>query len=130
MRALLPRVSFPRVSFPRASLHRAALVLLLALGGGTWAAATETVGQAAGADEWDGLPGGAGREEVYGLCGACHSLMIVKQQGLSRDAWVETLDWMVEEQGMPELDAETLDLVVDYLAEHYGVDSSGTTARP
>ena len=78
----------------------------------------------------DGLPGGAGREEVYGLCGACHSLMIVKQQGLSRAAWEETMEWMVEEQGMPELDRETLDLVIDYLAEHYGIGSRGTTARP
>ncbi len=97
----------------RRELRRAALVLVVALGGGIWAAA---------ADEWDGLPDGAGREEVYGLCGACHSLMIVKQQGLSRDAWAETMEWMVEEQGMPELDRETLDLVIDYLAEHYGID--------
>jgi len=97
----------------RRSLRRAALVPVIALGGGIWAAA---------ADEWDGLPGGPGREEVYGICGACHSLMIVKQQGLSRDAWEETMEWMVEEQGMPELDRDTLDLVIDYLAEHYGID--------
>ncbi len=97
----------------RRGLHRAPLVLVIALAG---------FARTAAADEWDGLPGGAGREEVYGLCGACHSLMIVKQQGLSRDAWAETMDWMVEEQGMPELDRETLDLVIDYLAEHYGVD--------
>ena len=105
----------------------AVLLLVLALGGGFWAAA-ETRAQAE--DEWDGLPGGAGREEVYGICGACHSLMIVKQQGLSRAAWEETMEWMVEEQGMPELDGETLDLVIDYLAEHYGIDSRGTAARP
>ena len=109
----------------RASLHGFALMLLLALGGGTWAAATETVGQADDADEWDGLPGGPGREEVYGMCSACHSLMIVKQQGLSRDDWAEMMDWMVEEQGMPELDEETLTLIIDYLAEHYGVDRRG-----
>ncbi len=108
----------------------AVLLLVLALGGGFWAAAAETRAQAAAEDEWDGLPGGAGRDEVYGICGACHSLMIVKQQGLSREAWEETLDWMVEEQGMPELDGETLALVIDYLAEHYGIDSRGTTARP
>ena len=97
----------------RRGLRRAALVLVVALGGGIWAAA---------ADEWDGLPKGAGREEVYGICGACHSLMIVKQQGLSREAWAETMEWMVEEQDMPELDRDTLDLVIDYLVEHYGVD--------
>ena len=79
-------------------------------------------GQLAQADEWGGLPAGPGREEVYGICGACHSLMIVKQQGLSREAWDETLVWMVEEQGMPELDPESLGLVLDYLADHYGTD--------
>ncbi len=97
----------------RRGLSRAALALAIALAGCIRAAA---------ADEWEGLPDGAGREEVYGLCGACHSLMIVKQQGLSRDAWAETMEWMVEEQGMPELDPDTLDLVIDYLAEHYGID--------
>ena len=84
------------------------------------AASNQPAGHAA--DEWDGLPQGPGREAVYGLCSACHSLMIVKQQGLSRPDWDETLVWMVEEQGMPELDAETWDLVLDYLAEHYGPD--------
>lgn len=108
----------------RPQLHRAALVLGPAL-----ALALACGAPAAGAEEWDGLPGGAGRDEVYGICGACHSLMIVKQQGLDRDAWEETLVWMVEEQGMPELDRDTLDLVIDYLAEHYGVDKAGT-ARP
>ena len=71
---------------------------------------------------WDGLPPGEGREEVHGLCSACHSLMIVKQQGLDRGSWAETLDWMVEEQGMPEQDRDTLARLLDYLAEHYGVD--------
>ena len=94
----------------------AAAALILIGGGLAEAAASDQT------DEWDGLPKGPGREEVYGLCSACHSLMIVKQQGLSRPAWDETLVWMIEEQGMPELDQETLDVVLDYLAEHYGQD--------
>ena len=97
----------------RRGLRRAALVLVVALGGGIWAAA---------ADEWDGLPEGAGREEVYGLCGACHSLMIVKQQGLSRDAWAETMEWMVEEQEMEPLEGEEREIILSYLSEHFGVD--------
>ena len=109
---------------PRAILGL--LPVLLAVGGMVHAAderADPTAPrQVAETDEWDGLPAGAGREEVYSLCGACHSLMIVKQQGLSREAWDETLVWMVEEQGMPELDADSLDLVLDYLADHYGAD--------
>ncbi|MDJ0607637.1 MAG: hypothetical protein QNJ67_01555 [Kiloniellales bacterium] len=102
------------------------LPALLAVGGMVHAASERAAParslQVAEADEWGGLPAGVGREEVYSLCGACHSLMIVKQQGLSREAWDETLVWMVEEQGMPELDAESLALVLDYLADHYGAD--------
>ena len=104
-----------------------ALCLALALAGQL---ATASRGLASQEDEWDGLPAGEGREEVYGLCGACHSLMIVKQQGLDRAAWEESLVWMVEEQGMPELDEETLDRVLDYLAQNYGVDGHEGAARP
>ena len=71
-------------------------------------------------EDWQGLPPGPGREEVFYSCQACHSLRIVVQQGLSRDSWEESLVWMVEEQGMPEPDEETLALMLDYLAEHYG----------
>jgi len=70
--------------------------------------------------QWQGLPAGPGRELVFGICQACHSLAIVKQQGLDRESWDETLAWMVEEQGMPPLDQENLTLVLDYLATHYG----------
>jgi len=73
-------------------------------------------------DEWEGLPAGPGREEVFYTCNACHSLKLVEQQGLDRHSWGETIDWMVEEQGMPEPDAQELDLMLDYLAEWYGRD--------
>lgn len=70
-----------------------------------------------------GLPPGPGREEVFYTCKACHSLKLVQQQGLSRKDWDETLDWMVEEQGMDEIENEaTRDLILDYLSTHYGRD--------
>lgn len=72
-------------------------------------------------DRWQGLPAGPGREIVFGLCQACHSLAIVKQQGLDRDSWDETMVWMVEEQGMPPLDTKNWNLILDYLSTHYGV---------
>ncbi len=74
-------------------------------------------------EDWGGLPPGGGREQVYYSCQACHSLAIVKQQGLSREFWDETLTWMVEEQAMPELDDEDRTLVLDYLAANFGPDS-------
>ncbi len=63
-----------------------------------------------------------GVEDTYYNCIACHSEMIIAQQGLTREAWDELLVWMVDEQGMPELDPETHEIVLDYLAAHYNVD--------
>jgi cytochrome c len=75
-------------------------------------------GEKAQADE---LPPGPGRDEVYYTCNVCHSLMLVKQQGMSRDRWDETLEWMVEEQGMTDIeDIATRNLILDYLATHFG----------
>ncbi len=67
-------------------------------------------------------PEGPGREEAGYLCGACHSLRMVTQQGLSRSDWDETLDWMVEEQEMEPLEGEERELILSYLSEHFGVD--------
>lgn len=69
---------------------------------------------------WQGLPAGPGRVMVFGICQACHSLAIVKQQGLDRESWDETLVWMVEEQGMPRLDPKNRKMILDYLTTHYG----------
>ncbi len=65
------------------------------------------------------LPEGPGKEETFYACHGCHSFRLVAQQGLSRKHWDETLDWMVEEQGMPELDDEERVLILDYLEAHY-----------
>ncbi len=79
-------------------------------------------GASASDDDFGGLPDGEGREEVFVICSGCHSIKLVVQQGLTRDSWQESLDWMVEEQGMPEMDAETHARVLNYLAENFGID--------
>ena len=66
-------------------------------------------------------PRTAGWEETGYMCAACHSLAIVKQQGLTRKAWDKLLDWMVEEQGMAELEPEDRVVILDYLAQNFGV---------
>jgi mono/diheme cytochrome c family protein len=73
-------------------------------------------------DEYEGLPPGEGRDHVYTFCGACHSVKLLVQQGLSRDTWDELIVWMVEEQGMAELDEETHKIILDYLDEHLNTD--------
>ncbi len=69
------------------------------------------------------LPEGAGKEEAFYSCHACHSFNLVRQQRQSRKHWDELLDWMVEEQGMSELDSEDRDLILDYLSTYFGEDS-------
>lgn len=72
--------------------------------------------------EWDNLPAGEHRELVYALCSGCHSAKLVAQQRLNRKRWDKLLDWMVEEQGMAELDPETEGQVLDYLSTVLGED--------
>lgn len=70
-------------------------------------------------EDW---PRTEGYEDVGYFCGSCHSLAIVKQQGLSRSHWAELFDWMVEEQGMLELEPDERELYLDYLARHFNED--------
>ncbi len=71
-------------------------------------------------DYGPGWPAGPGSAEAGQLCNSCHSLTIVKAQQLSRKTWDKLLVWMVEEQGMAEQSPETRDLILDYLATHFG----------
>ena len=70
-----------------------------------------------------------GREEVVAYCGACNSIRLVVQQGLTQEGWAELLEWMYEEQEMESLDAEDETLVLDYLAKHVGPDSQKQRLR-
>lgn len=71
-------------------------------------------------DEYFGLPRTGDYEVVSGFCGSCHSLEIVMQQSLDRDAWKRTLDWMTVEQNMPQLQTHDETLILDYLSMHFG----------
>ncbi|MGQ0664055.1 MAG: hypothetical protein ACT4P2_10825 [Pseudomonadota bacterium] len=64
----------------------------------------------------DDLPPGKGREEAFYACTACHGTAIVRQQGMSRERWADSLNWMTERHGMPELDPGDRELVLDYLS--------------
>ncbi|KPQ07476.1 MAG: Quinohemoprotein amine dehydrogenase A, alpha subunit, heme binding [Rhodobacteraceae bacterium HLUCCA12] len=73
-------------------------------------------------NEWDPLPPGDGAEETYYACNACHSLRTVTNGGYSREVWDDLLDWMVEEQGMEELEPDERETILDYLSENIGPD--------
>jgi cytochrome c len=70
-----------------------------------------------------------GAQITYDYCTACHSEMIIAQQGQTRDGWDEILVWMVEEMGMGEIETEDRDKILDYLAEYYNPDRPHAPSR-
>lgn len=67
----------------------------------------------------ESLPPGEGREETFYACTPCHGFALVQAQGMTRPQWDATVDWMIERQGMAELDPVDRQLIVDYLATHF-----------
>ena len=65
---------------------------------------------------------GVGRLETYDGCASCHSIKLVVQQGMNKAEWLDTIDWMVDEQGMDPLEGDLNDVIATYLAAHYGRD--------
>ena len=73
-------------------------------------------------EEFGQLVVAPGVEDTYYTCTGCHSEMIIAQQGKTREGWDNLFDWMIEEQGMPDLPQDERDKILDYLAEHYNTD--------
>ncbi|MBO6756133.1 MAG: aldehyde dehydrogenase [Roseibium sp.] len=72
--------------------------------------------------EFGRLVAAPGVEETFYTCTACHSEMIIAQQGLSRPDWDELLIWMVDEHGMDDPPPDERTIILDYLAAHYNTD--------
>lgn len=102
-----------RVADPRQRADLIAYLETLRPGAAVAAAAPAT-------DFGPNWPAGPGQVETGRLCSACHSLAIVKQQRLTRARWDKLFDWMVEEQGMAAQPEDQRQLVLDYLATHFG----------
>lgn len=63
-----------------------------------------------------------GAQITHDYCSACHSAMIIAQQGQTREGWDDILIWMVEDMGMGEIDDEDRNQILDYLATYYNPD--------
>lgn len=74
---------------------------------------------AAAVEKPEDLPAGAGRDETFYLCSACHSFTLVSRQGMSKDLWDDTLRLMVEKHGMAEPGADERALILEYLSAAY-----------
>jgi len=98
------------------SAVRAALALALLLLGADLAGAQQPPAFAPREERPEDLPAGAGREETFGLCTACHGYRVVANQGMTREQWDATLAWMTERHNMPDVQGAERDLILDYLA--------------
>ena len=80
-------------------------------------------------DAKSGLIKASGWELVNGQCNACHSSLIVPQNHGDRDFWRETIQWMVDTQGLWDL-SDTWEPTLDYLSTYYNqVDIDMTLFR-
>lgn len=68
---------------------------------------------------------GAGRDETFYACTACHNFKLVAAQGLSRERWDETIEWMTTRHNMPKLEGDERRVILDYLASAYPAAASG-----
>jgi hypothetical protein len=73
------------------------------------------------------FPPGRGRDESFYACTGCHGFKLVAQQGLSREQWNDSIDWMVKRHNMPPLQTDEQNVVLDYLAAAF---PPGTRRRP
>ena len=62
---------------------------------------------------------GAGRDETFYACTACHGFKLVAQQGLTRAQWEDSINLMVRRHNMPPLDAKDREKVLTYLETAY-----------
>nr|WP_320127005.1 cytochrome C [uncultured Shewanella sp.] len=70
-------------------------------------------------DPQSGLIMAPGWELVNYQCNACHTSMIVTQNRGGKAFWQETLQWMVDTQGLWDL-SDTWEPTLSYLSTYYG----------
>ncbi|WP_291863018.1 hypothetical protein [Bradyrhizobium sp.] len=65
------------------------------------------------------FPAGAGRDETFYACTACHGFKLVAQQGMTRAQWDDSINLMIRRHNMPALDDKDRATVLDYLERVY-----------
>jgi mono/diheme cytochrome c family protein len=65
------------------------------------------------------FPPGAGREETFYACVACHNFKLVAAQGMSRERWDDSITFMTQRHNMPALAPDERRAVLDYLEKTF-----------
>ena len=87
--------------------------------------ATVNATEKANTDPETGLILGPGFDVVKNTCTACHSSKLVIQNRATIQGWREILRQMQKVHGLQQLDAETEQLIVNYLSRNYAPESKG-----
>jgi hypothetical protein len=61
-------------------------------------------------------PAHANRDDTFYFCTACHSFKIIAQQGMSRERWNDTIDYMIARHKMVDPQGEQREQMLDYLS--------------
>jgi hypothetical protein len=80
---------------------------------------------AASEEKPENFPAGAGRDDTFYFCTACHNFKLVAQQGMTREQWDESLTWMTARHKMPMLEGKDREIILGYLATAYGPRTTG-----
>ena len=62
---------------------------------------------------------GAGRDETFYTCTACHGFKLVAQQGLTRAQWDDSINLMIRRHNMPPPDDKDRAVLLNYLEATY-----------
>lgn len=62
---------------------------------------------------------GAGRDETFYACTACHNFKLVAAQGLNRAQWDDSISLMIRRHNMPPPDAKDREVLLNYLETAY-----------
>ncbi|MBF7052102.1 hypothetical protein IOC61_02060 [Halomonas sp. KAO] len=82
--------------------------------------ALPVMGAAQETDPESGLIKAEGWQMTKANCTVCHSAKLVTQNSGTRGHWESLIRWMQETQGLWEFQPEMENVILDYLAEHYG----------
>ena len=96
-------------------LRRAVRLAMLAAGLLVTPASAQTPSFTPAEEKPEDFPAGAGRDETFYACTACHNFKLVAAQGLARAGWEDSLNLMVRRHNMPPLDEKDRAIVLGYL---------------
>lgn len=59
-------------------------------------------------------------ELIENNCLACHNANLIINMNANREAWLTTIRWMQDSEGLWEIPADDENKILDYLTKHYG----------